>query len=115
MINRRTISALFAGAALSSACTIPTEPLDNNIAYPFRAQVQNASRPEVHNQYLNLLQAGGGDHHLFIGPVGVPTYDLTLVDGVINHVPNGVRLVIGGEVRFCLDAGIPPNGSQLTQ
>ncbi|KAH6632385.1 WSC domain-containing protein [Chaetomium tenue] len=98
MINRRTISALLAGAALSSACTIPTTPLDNNIAYPFRAQVQNASRPEVHNQYLNLLLAGGGDHHLFIGPVGVPTYDLTVVDGVINHVPNGVRLVIGGEI-----------------
>jgi hypothetical protein len=98
MINRRTISALLAGAAVGSACTIPTEPpLGNNIAYPFRAQVQNATRLEVHNKYLNLLVAGGGDHHLFIGPVGVPTYDLTLVDGVVNHVPNGVRLVIGGE------------------
>jgi hypothetical protein len=109
MINRRTISALLAGAAVSSACTIPTEPpLGNNIAYPFRAQVQNATRPEVHNKYLNLLVAGGGDHHLFIGPVGVPTYDLTLVDGVINHVPNAVRLVIGGEVCFCSDASTPP-------
>ncbi|KAK4154543.1 WSC domain-containing protein [Chaetomidium leptoderma] len=98
MMNRRTISALLAGAAVTSACTIPTEPLSNNIAYPFRAQVQNATRPEVHNQYMNLFIAGGGDRHLFIGPVGEPTYDLTLVDGVINHVPNGVRAVIGGEI-----------------
>ncbi|AEO60823.1 carbohydrate-binding WSC domain protein [Thermothelomyces thermophilus ATCC 42464] len=92
-----TIAALLVGAAVSSACTIPTEPLGNNITYPFRAQVQNASRPEVHNKYMNLFEAGGGDRHLFIGPVGVPTYDLTLVAGVINHVPNGVRAVIGGE------------------
>ncbi|KXX81167.1 WSC domain-containing protein 1 [Madurella mycetomatis] len=97
MMNRKALSALLAGAAVSSACTIPTEPLPNTITYPFRAQVQNASRPEVHNKYMNLLEAGGGDRHLFIGPVGVPTYDLTLVDGVINHVPNGVRAVIGGE------------------
>ena len=101
MINRRTLSALLAGAALTSAqCTIPTEPLGNDITYPFRAQVQNASRPEVHNKYMNLLEAGGGDRHLFIGPVGVPTYDLTLEDGVINHIPNGVRAVVGGEVRL---------------
>jgi hypothetical protein len=97
-MNHRAISVLLAGAAVASACTIPTEPLSANIAYPFRAQVQNASRPEVHNKYMNLFQAGGGDQHLFIGPVGVPTYDLTLVDGVINHVPHGVRAVIGGEV-----------------
>ncbi len=107
MPNRRTIAALFAGAAVTSACTIPTTTLSNNIAYPFRAQVQNASRPEVHNQYMNLFEAGGGDRHLFIGPVGVPTYDLTLVDGVINHVPDGVRAVIGGEVcdRFSHPSG----------
>ncbi|KAL2145369.1 hypothetical protein VTI28DRAFT_7438 [Corynascus sepedonium] len=97
MVAQRSISALLAGAAVSSACTIPTEPLGNNIDYPFRAQVQNASQPEVHNQYMNLFEAGGGDRHLFIGPVGEPTYDLTLVGGVINHVPNGVRAVIGGE------------------
>ncbi|KAK4100774.1 hypothetical protein N658DRAFT_507454 [Parathielavia hyrcaniae] len=97
MLNRRSISALLAGAAVTSACTIPGGTLPNNIAEPFRAQVQNASRPDVHNKYMNLLEAGGGDHHLFIGPVGVPTFDLTLVDGVINHVPNGVRAVIGGE------------------
>lgn len=98
MVNSKALPALLAGAAVASACTIPTEPLPNTITYPFRAQVQNASRPEVHNKYMNLFQAGGGDQHLFIGPVGVPTYDLTLVDGVINHVPSGVRAVIGGEV-----------------
>lgn len=100
-MNRKSLSALLAGAAVASAqCTIPTEPLSSTIDYPFRAQVQNASRPEVHGKYMNLLEAGGGDRHLFIGPVGVPTYDLTLVDGVINHVPNGVRAVIGGEVSY---------------
>ncbi|KAK3307270.1 WSC domain-containing protein [Chaetomium strumarium] len=96
-MTRRALSVLLAGVAAASACTIPTEPLSTTISYPFRAQVQNASRPEVHNKYMNLFQAGGGDQHLFIGPVGVPTYDLTLVDGVINHVPHGVRAVIGGE------------------
>ena len=98
MMSLRTISTLLAGAAVASACTLPTDTLSNNIAYPFRAQVQNASHPEVHNLYMNLLEVGGGDRHLFIGPVGTPTYDLTLVDGVINHVPAGVRAVIGGEV-----------------
>ncbi|KAL2164969.1 hypothetical protein VTH06DRAFT_265 [Thermothelomyces fergusii] len=92
-----TIVALLVGAAISSACTIPAEPLENNIDYFFRAQVQNASRPEVHNKYMNLYESGGGDQHLFIGPVGMPTYDLTLVEGVINHAQTGVRAVIGGE------------------
>ncbi|KAK3897653.1 hypothetical protein C8A05DRAFT_38783, partial [Staphylotrichum tortipilum] len=64
MINRRTLSALLAGAAVASGCTIPTDPLPNNIAYPFRAQVQNASRPEVHNLYMKLLKVGGGDRYL---------------------------------------------------
>lgn len=98
MMNRfRTLSALIAGAAVTSACTIPEETLSNNIAYPFRIQVQNASRPDVHNQYFNLEPWGGGDCHLFIGPVGLPTYDLTLVDGVITHAPRGVQAVVNGE------------------
>lgn len=97
-MQRKAVSALLAGVAMTSACTLPTDSLSSNISYPFRIQVQNASRPEVHNLYMNLYQAGGGDQHLFIGPVGVPTYDLTLVDGVINDVAKGVRAVIGGEV-----------------
>jgi len=92
-------AVLLAGATLVSAqCTIPDTPLSATISAPFRLQAQNASRPEVHDKYMNLYVAGGGDRHLFIGPVGVPTFDLTLVDGVINWVPGGVRAVIGGEV-----------------
>ena len=99
MINRKAIAAFLAGAAVTTAqCSIPPGTLPTNIGYNFRAQVQNASRPEVHNKYLNFLEAGGGDKHLFIGPVGTPTYDLTLVDGVIHQQASGVRAVIGGEV-----------------
>lgn len=100
MLNLKTISAgLVAGAAFASAqCTIPTTPLSDDIPSHFRIQVQNASRPEVHNKYMNLFEAGGGDQHLFIGPVGEPTYDFTLVDGVVFNVRKNIRLVIGGEV-----------------
>ncbi|KAK4663481.1 hypothetical protein QC763_608750 [Podospora pseudopauciseta] len=99
MLNLKTISAgLVAGAAFASAqCTIPTTPLSDDIPSHFRIQVQNASRPEVHNKYMNLFEAGGGDQHLFIGPVGEPTYDFTLVDGVVFNVRKNIRLVIGGE------------------
>ncbi|KAK4170003.1 WSC domain-containing protein [Cladorrhinum sp. PSN259] len=98
MMNLKNITALLSGAALAAAqCTIPPGTLSNNITYNFRAQVQNATRLEVHNQYLNFLEAGGGDKHLFIGPVGEPTYDLTLVNGVIHQLSTGVRAVIGGE------------------
>ena len=49
---------------------------------------------------MNLLPSGGGDQHLYIGPVGDPTNDFTLINGVITHVGNPtVRAVIGGEVR----------------
>ncbi|KAK3390665.1 WSC domain-containing protein [Podospora didyma] len=97
MQQRKVLAALLAGVATSAACVIPPGTLSGTISAPFRIQVQNASRPAVHNLYMNLFVAGGGDRHLFIGPVGVPTFDLTLVDGVINHVPAGVRAVIGGE------------------
>ncbi|KAK1752340.1 WSC domain-containing protein [Echria macrotheca] len=92
------VPTIVAGAALVSAqCVIPMTPLPGTISAPFRVQVQNASRPEVHNKYMNLFVAGAGDRHLFIGPVGNPTYDLTLIDGVINWVAGGIRAVIGGE------------------
>jgi hypothetical protein len=74
---------------------IPSTPLSNTIDYPFRVQVQNASVPAVHNKYMNLKQAGGGDHHLFIGPVGTPTFDLKLNQGMLQW--NNIRAVIGGE------------------
>lgn len=94
----RTAAALLASAALAVAqCTIPDTPLSNNISAPFRLQVQNVSRSEIHDKYMNLFVAGGGDRHLFIGPVGVPTFDLTLDSGVINWHSGGIRAVIGGE------------------
>src|SRR3569833_775335 len=74
----RTLIGLLSGAAAVSVCTLPTDPLPNTITSPFSVQVQNISYPDVHDFYMNLLQAGGGDQHLFIGPVGVPTKDLTL-------------------------------------
>src|SRR4051812_34576997 len=96
MPQSKVVSAMLAGAAAAAACTIPSGTLSNTITSPFRVQVQNASYPAVNNLYMNLLAAGGGDQHLFVGPVGVPTYDLTLIDGAITHT--GIRAVIGGEV-----------------
>jgi kremen protein len=97
-MHLKLISGLFASAAVTSACTIPTTPLSNTITEPFRIQVQNASQPTVHNKYMNLLAAGGGDQHLFIGPVGVPTFDLKLTQGVIER--GVLHAVINGEVRL---------------
>ncbi|KAH7310117.1 carbohydrate-binding WSC domain protein [Rhexocercosporidium sp. MPI-PUGE-AT-0058] len=86
---------LLALVASASACTIPTTPLSNTITTPFRIQVQNASYPAVNNLYMNLLEAGGGDKHLYIGPVGTPTSNLVLTQGVIEQ--GAVHAVIGGE------------------
>jgi kremen protein len=97
MKSSLVLLSLSAGATL--ACDLPATPPPNTITTPFRVQVQNASHPEVHNKFMNLLPSGGGDQHLFIGPVGDPTFDLTLIDGVITHVGTPtVRAVIGGEV-----------------
>ncbi|KAK0643872.1 hypothetical protein B0T16DRAFT_430285 [Cercophora newfieldiana] len=94
----KSISGLVAGAAVASAqCAIPVAPLPTSIPAPFRVEVQNITRPDVHGKHMNLYEAGGGDQHLFIGPVGNLTLDLTLVNGVINWLPGGVRAVIGGE------------------
>src|SRR6187402_3027663 len=91
-----SIQRLLGLVGIASACTIPTTPLSNTITKPFRIQVQNASYPAVNNLYMNLLEAGGGDKHLYIGPVGTPTFDLVLNGGVIQQ--GVVRAVIGGEV-----------------
>lgn len=45
---------------------------------------------------MNLFEAGGGDEHLFVGPVGTPTYDLNLFSGAIGK--GAIRARIGGEV-----------------
>lgn len=92
------ISGLFALVAVTAACTIPSTPLSNTITQPFAVQVQNASYPKVHNFYMNLLPSGGGDQHLFIGPVGNPTNNLVLIQGVISR--GIIHAVINGEVRF---------------
>ncbi|KAL2067810.1 hypothetical protein VTL71DRAFT_15906 [Oculimacula yallundae] len=81
--------------ASASACTIPATPLSNTITTPFRIQVQNASYPVVNNLFMNLLEAGGGDKHLYIGSVGTPTFNLVLTQGVIEQ--GAVHAVIGGE------------------
>ncbi|KAK3324564.1 WSC domain-containing protein [Cercophora scortea] len=91
----KLISGVLTAAAVASACTIPGGTLSNTILTPFRIQVQNASYPQVHNLYMNLLAAGGGDQHLFIGPVGTPTYDLVLRSGVIGR--GVLNAVINGE------------------
>ena len=89
-------TGLLAGAA--TACTIPSgPPLSNTILTGFGIQVQNKTQPQVHNKFMNLLEAGGGDKHLFIGPVGVERHDLTLINGVIAY--QAQRAVINGEVR----------------
>lgn len=98
MLGKSSFTLLATAVALTSACILPTTPLSNTITSPFRVQVQNVTRPDVHNKYMNLLLAGGGDYHLFIGPVGTPTFDLTLDTGAIRQ--NNIRAVIGGEVRY---------------
>ncbi|KAM7210406.1 WSC domain containing protein [Rhypophila decipiens] len=93
--TQRALSGLLAGAALASACTLPTTPLSNTVMDNIRVQVQNASYPQVNNLYMNLFVAGGGDQHLFVGPVGNPTYDLHLYNGAIGR--GTIRARIGGE------------------
>lgn len=96
-MKRTFVINLLAAATITSACILPTTPLTNTNDGPFRIQLQNASYPQVHNQFMNLLAAGGGDQHLFVGPVGIPTFDLSLSAGAIEHI--SIRAVIGGEVR----------------
>lgn len=97
-MRQSLIIGFIRGVAVTSACIIPITPLSNTIATPFRIQVQNTSYPAVHNLYMNLLEAGGGDKHLYIGPVGTPTFNLVLTQGVIEQ--GAIHAVIGGEVRI---------------
>jgi kremen protein len=95
------------GAAIASACDIPDgPPLSNNITQGFGVRVQNPEFPIVHNRYLNLEQAGGGDRHLYLNPAGEFAFDLLLTKGVIqrNGSTNTIFAVINGEVSqfICL-------------
>ncbi|KAJ4403005.1 hypothetical protein N0V85_005195 [Neurospora sp. IMI 360204] len=94
----RLFLGLTALIAVATACTIPSTPLSNNITSNFRVQVQNASYPQVHNKYMNLMVSGGGDRHLYVGgspQVGDTTTNLRLINGSINWV--SINAVIGGE------------------
>ncbi|KAK2001543.1 hypothetical protein LX36DRAFT_628643 [Colletotrichum falcatum] len=86
---------IISAAGGGSACVPPTEPLSNNILEGFGIQIQNVSIPVIHNRYINLWSAGGGDQHLYLSPAGDSAFNLTLVDGVISRgISHGV---INGE------------------
>ena len=61
------ISALLAGAAVTTACVLPTDTLSNNIPNGFGILIQNPEFPAIHDQYIMLEPAGGGDMHWFVG------------------------------------------------
>ena len=77
------ISALLAGAAVTTACVIPPDTLSNTITDGFGILIQNPAYPVIHDRYMNLDPAGGGDQHLFLDPVGDPTFNLVLNQGVL--------------------------------
>ncbi|GJC83393.1 hypothetical protein ColLi_06231 [Colletotrichum liriopes] len=89
------IFPVLSAVAAVSACIPPTEPLSNNIPEGFGIQIQNASVPIIHNRYINLWSAGGGDQHLYLSPAGDSAFDLTLVNGVVSR--GIIHAVINGE------------------
>ncbi|KAG7110736.1 hypothetical protein HYQ44_020313 [Verticillium longisporum] len=89
------LSLLLFAAAVAAQCTLPNTPLSSTIAEPFGIQVQNPAFPEIHNRYLYLWEAGGGDKHLYLNPAGVPATTLTLDAGVLELGP--LFAVINGE------------------
>lgn len=97
------LTALLSAAAAVSACTPPTDPISNNITEGFGIQIQNASVPIIHNRYVNLWSAGGGDQHLYLSPAGDSAFNLTLVNGVISR--GIIHAVINGEVNWPLGGG----------
>lgn len=98
------VFSLLAGALTASACEIPDEPpLSNTITEGFGIRVQNPAFPIIHNRYLNLNQAGGGDQHLYLSPAGNYSFDLVLTDGIIHWwgINNKwIRAVINGEYEL---------------
>jgi hypothetical protein len=95
-MQSRLISSLLSTAALVSACVLPTGQLSNTITSGFRIRVQNPAYPVIHDHYMNLQIAGGGDKHLFLDPVGDAASDLVLKSGVIYQ--DIIHAVINGEV-----------------
>ena len=91
---------LLAAATVTTACVIPPGTLSNTITTGFGILVQNPAFPVIHNRYMNLDAAGGGDQHLFLDPVGARTFNLVLNAGVLAQ--NIIHAVINGEVRFAM-------------
>ncbi|PNH49132.1 hypothetical protein VD0003_g8014 [Verticillium dahliae] len=89
------LSLLLFAVAVAAQCTLPNTPLSSTITEPFGIQVQNPAFPEIHNRYLYLWEAGGGDKHLYLNPAGVPATTLTLDAGVLELGP--LFAVINGE------------------
>lgn len=82
-------------AALTTACIIPPDILSNNITDGFGILIQNPTYPVIHDRYMNLMPAGGGDEHLFLDPVGNPTFNLVLGQGILEQ--DIIHAVIDGE------------------
>ena len=91
------LSTLLA-ATVTTACTIPGGTISNTITAPFGVLVQNPMYPEIHDKYMNLNAAGGGDRHLFLEPVPDPVRNLTLAAGILTWTYGGIHAVINGEV-----------------
>jgi kremen protein len=88
---------LVAAAAVTTACVIPPGTLSNTITTGFGILIQNPAFPVIHDRYMNLNPAGGGDQHLFLDPVGDRTFNLVLNAGALAQ--NIIHAVINGEVK----------------
>ncbi|TVY28792.1 WSC domain-containing protein [Lachnellula hyalina] len=86
---------LAAAAVVTSACNIPTTSLSSNITGGFGILIQNPAYPVIHDRYMNLAVAGGGDKHLFLSPVGDYAFDLDLNTGFLEQ--DIIHAVIDGE------------------
>ncbi len=95
---QRLLESGLLGAAVAMACVIPTDILSNTITQGFGIQVQNPAYPLIHNRYMNLWSAGGGDMHLYLAPAGDSAFNLLLTGGILDRLP--IRAVINGEVRW---------------
>jgi len=90
------VSVILVLAAVTTACTIPPDTLSNNITAGFGILIQNPAFPVIHDRYMNLDPAGGGDQHLFLDPVGDRHFDLDLSSGILEQ--DIIHAVIDGEV-----------------
>lgn len=98
MVTSNTLAALLGAVVSTLACTIPSEPLSNNITDKFQIVVQNPAFPIVHDHIMNF-RPNGQDMHLVLRPAGQDTYDtLFLENGFLRNEDR--TAVIDLEVRF---------------